>query len=169
MAPYRMLFVCWGNICRSPTAQAIMQRRIDDAGLAGRIEVDSAGTSAEHDGEPPDHRAVVEAKARGLDLSRLRARKVKRHDWERYDLLLVADDLVERSLQRSAPLGADHTKVARITAFVEARDGELVPHDVPDPYYGGPDGFTAVFDLLERACDGLMAHARRRSRPSATP
>jgi protein-tyrosine phosphatase len=151
-----VLFVCWGNICRSPTAEAVMQRTLDEQGLSDLIEVDSAGTSAEHAGDPPDRRAVAEAAARGLDLRALRARKVRPDDWDRFDLLLVADAAVERSLLRQAPDGAARAKVHRITAF--APDAGL--DEVPDPYYGGPDGFTAVFDLLEDACRGLVDHLR---------
>lgn len=153
-----MLFVCWGNICRSPTAEAVMRRAVEHAGLAGRIEVDSAGTSAEHLGDRPDRRAIAEADRRGLDLRSQRARQVTRADWERFDLLLVADALVERALLRSAPGPDAVAKVHRITAF--GPDAEV--DEVPDPYYGGGDGFTHVYDLLERACDGLVAHLAAR-------
>lgn len=154
--PARVLFVCWGNICRSPTAELLMRRAVDDAGLSHLVEVDSAGTSAEHAGDPPDRRAVAEAAARGLDLRPLRARKVRPADWHRFDLLLVADDAVERSLLRQAPAGADRGKVRRITDFAP----DTGVDEVPDPYYGGPDGFTEVFDLLEHACEGLLDHLR---------
>jgi len=154
--PTRVLFVCWGNICRSPTAEAVMRRAVERAGLDGRIEVDSAGISAEHAGDRPDRRAVAEADLRGLDLRAQRARKVCPGDWERFDLLLVADAMVERSLLRAAPDGAARAKVRRMTAFgPDAALGE-----VPDPYYGGADGFVEVYDLLERACDGLIVHLR---------
>jgi protein-tyrosine phosphatase len=154
--PIRVLFVCWGNICRSPTAEAVTRRAIAEEGLSHLIEVDSAGTSAEHAGDPPDRRAVAEAAARGLDLRSLRARKVRPDDWERFDLLLVADAAVERSLVRQAPDGAARAKVHRITAYAP----EAGVDEVPDPYYGGPDGFTVVFDLLEQACRGLVDHLR---------
>jgi protein-tyrosine-phosphatase len=88
-----VLFVCWGNICRSPIAEAVMRRVVDEAGLATFVEVDSAGTSAEHAGEAPDRRAIAEADRRGLDLRPFRARKVRADDWERFDLLLVADGM----------------------------------------------------------------------------
>jgi protein-tyrosine phosphatase len=159
--PTRVLFVCWGNICRSPTAEAVMRRAVERAGLAGRIEVDSAGTSAEHAGDHPDRRAVAEADRRGLDLRGQRARKVRPDDWERFDLLLVADTAVERALLRAAPVGAPLSKVHRITAFgPDADRGE-----VPDPYYGGADGFVEVYDLLERACAGLVEHLRASGAP----
>jgi protein-tyrosine phosphatase len=156
--PVRVLFVCWGNICRSPTAEGIARRAVERAGLDGRIEVDSAGTSAEHLGDGPDRRAVTEADRRGLDLRPQRARQVTRADWDRFDLLLVADGLVERALLRSAPGPGYADKVHRMTAF--GPDADVV--EVPDPYYGGGDGFVEVFDLLERACDGLVSHLATR-------
>jgi low molecular weight protein-tyrosine phosphatase len=153
MTPVRVLFVCWGNICRSPTAEAVMRRLVDEAGLAGAVEVDSAGTSSEHVGSPPDRRAVAEADRRGLDLRALRARKVTRDDWRRFDLLLVADAMVERNLLRTAPDGAARAKVHRMTDF--GPDAGLLD-EVPDPYYGGADGFAQAFDVLDRACRGLL-------------
>lgn len=135
-----------------------MRRSLADAGLDGVVEVDSAGTSAEHAGDPPDRRAVAEADRRGLDLRSLRARKVRPDDWHRYDLLLAADGMVERALLRLAPDATARAKVHRMTAF--GPDAHLA--EVPDPYYSGPDGFEQVFDLLERACAGLLDHVRAR-------
>jgi protein-tyrosine phosphatase len=157
----RVLFICWGNICRSPTAEAILRRDIETAGLTDQVMVDSAGTSREHLGSAPDRRARAEARARGLDVGSLRARQVTAADWERFDLLLVADGPVERSLLRAAPRGADLTKVARITSFLDP-DGPFADDrdagEVPDPYYGGAQGFTHVFDLLEEASTGILRH-----------
>ena len=155
--PLRVLFVCWGNICRSPTAEVVLRHMAADAGLADRIEVDSAGTSNEHDGGPPDRRAVAEADRRGLDLRPLRARRVRPADWDAFDLLLVADAMVEAALLRQAPAGADTSKVHRITAF--GPDAGTID-EVPDPYYGGPDGFEHVYEVVERACGGLLDHVR---------
>ena len=160
--PYRVLFVCWGNICRSPTAEALLRRDVRAAGVEDRVEVDSAGVSAEHGGSPPDRRSQAEARRRGLDMGGLRARRVAPADWERFDLLLVTDDTVERSLLRHAPGDADLTKVRRITDFVAA-DGRFAADcdacEVPDPYYGGKDGFRHVFDLLEEASANVLTHA----------
>jgi protein-tyrosine phosphatase len=153
MTPVRLLFVCWGNICRSPTAEAVMRRMVHDAGLSAAVEIDSAGTSAEHAGSPPDRRAVAEADRRGLDLRDQRSRKVRPDDWERFDLILVADGAVERSLLRTAPPGADLGKVHRMTDF--GPDAGVLD-EVPDPYYGGADGFEQVYDVLDRACRGLL-------------
>lgn len=155
----RLLFVCWGNICRSPTAEAVMRATLEREGLAHLVHVDSAGTSAEHAGDPPDPRSIAEAARRGLDLRPLRARQIEPSDFERFDMLLVADALVERTLLRSAPAGAPVHKVHRMTAF--GPDAGIVD-EVPDPYYGGPDGFVEVLDLLERACTGLVEHLRPR-------
>jgi len=152
----RLLFVCWGNICRSPTAETLMRRILEEEGLSGVVEVDSAGTSGEHEGSPPDPRAIAEADRRGLDLRPLRARRIRPDDWERFDLLLVADGTVERALLRRAPSPEAVAKVHRMTAF--GPDAHV--EDVPDPYYGGPEGFAQVYDLLDRACRGLVEHIR---------
>ena len=155
--PTRLLFVCWGNICRSPTAEGIMRRVAADAGLSHLVEIDSAGTSDEHHGCLPDRRALAEADARGIDLRQQRARKIGPDDWERFDLILVADGMVERMLLRSAPARA-RDAIHRMTAF----GPDAAVADVPDPYYGGPDGFSEVYDLLSRACAGLLDHVRAR-------
>lgn len=153
MTPVRVLFVCWGNICRSPTAEAVMRRLVDEAGLAAAVEVDSAGTSSEHAGQAPDRRAIAQADRRGLDLRHLRARKVTADDWRAFDLLLVADGPVERNLLRTAPDDAARAKVHRITDF--GPDAGVLA-EVPDPYYGGACGFEEVYDVLDRACRGLL-------------
>jgi protein-tyrosine phosphatase len=152
--PVRVLMVCWGNICRSPTAEGVLRQKVQARGLQDRVEVDSAGTSAEHAGEPPDRRAQAEARARGIELSDIRSRKVQRADFERFDLLLAADRVNEQRLRAAAPEHHQH-KVRRLTEF--GPDAEAWP-EVPDPYYGGADGFSEVFDLVERACDGLLDH-----------
>ena len=130
-----------------------MRRLVDEAGLAGAIEVDSVATSAEELGNPPDRRAIAEADRHGLDLRDLRARRVTAGDWRWADLLLVVDDLVERALLRTAPDDAARAKVVRITDF--GPDAGVLD-EVPDPYYGGADGFEEVYEVLDRACRGLL-------------
>jgi len=160
--PFRVLFVCWGNICRSPTAEALLRRDVVAGGWDRVVEVDSVGTSAEHLGSSPDRRSQKEARRRGVDMGGLQARRLTPADFERFDLILVTDDAVERSLRRQAPAGADLTRVRRITDFV-APDGPFAADhlaaEVPDPYYGGADGFRHVFDLLEAASANILAHA----------
>ena len=170
--PYRVLFVCWGNICRSPTAEALLRRDLRAAGLSDLVEVDSAGVSAEHSGGPPDRRSQAEARRRGVDMSDLRARRVAPGDWDRFDLLLVTDDTVERSLLRQAPRRVDRSKVARITDFLSPTGEHAAARElaeVPDPYYGGADGFRDVFDLLEEASAGVLTHALAVRSPDPTP
>jgi protein-tyrosine phosphatase len=133
--------------------------------MSDLVEVDSAGTSAEHEGDRPDRRATAEAAARGVDLSGLRARQVRPADWRHFDLLLAADEMVERQLLRRAPDAAAQAKVHRMTAF--GPDAGVVD-EVPDPYYGGPDGFVHVYDVLERACTGLLDRVRSGTVPPAT-
>jgi protein-tyrosine phosphatase len=139
----------------------VLRHLIEERDLVGSVEVDSAGTSAEHTGEPPDRRARAEARRRGIDLSGLRARRVTPRDFSDFDLLLAADHVNEDRLLRAAPAGTEH-KVRRLTEF--GPDAETWP-EVPDPYYGGADGFTEVFDLVERACAGLLDHLERSGAP----
>jgi protein-tyrosine phosphatase len=150
-----VLFVCWGNICRSPTAEGIMRSVLAESGLQGAVVVDSAGTSGEHAGDRPDLRAQREAARRGIDLSDLRARKVVRDDFSRFDLLLPVDLVNERRLLGAAPDAAARSRVRPLCEF--GSDQTAYP-EVPDPYYGGPDGFALVFDLLEDTCRGLLGH-----------
>ncbi len=156
----RVLFVCLGNICRSPTAEAVMRRLVADADLDGSIVVDSAGTAGWHEGDPPDRRSIAEARQRGLDLSGLRGRQVRAHDFDRFDLLLAMDAENQRDLLALAPDDAARGKVRLLREF----DPEALASgdvEVGDPYYGGPDGFADVYDQIERACRGLLAHLER--------
>ena len=146
----RVLMVCMGNICRSPTAEAVLRQRLAAHGLNTQVEVDSAGTGGWHVGEPPDSRAQRHAKERGYDLSRLRARRVVEADFQRFDLLLAMDEDNLSELQRLKPAGA--RAELRLFAAVE----------VPDPYQGGAQGFENVLDLIEQASDGLLAELRTR-------
>jgi protein-tyrosine phosphatase len=155
----RILFVCLGNICRSPTAEAVLRalavREAPELGL----EVDSAGTAGYHIGEPPDSRTRRAAARRGYDLAALRARIIEPGDFERFDLILAMDRENLQVLRRRAPKQAHE----RLRLFLEfAPHG--APEDVPDPYYGGPNGFEEVLDLVESGARGLLAHLRQRVR-----
>jgi protein-tyrosine phosphatase len=157
---HRICFVCLGNICRSPTAEAVLRQLVADAGLDGEFVVDSAGTGSWHIGEPPDPRAQAEARQRGLDLTALRGRQVSGEDFERFDLLLAMDEQNQRDLLALAPTEEARSKVRLLREFDEdaVAAGEL---EVPDPYYGGRDGFAVVYDAIERACRGLLASLSR--------
>ena len=151
----RVLFVCTGNICRSPTAEGVFRRFVEQAGLADRIAIDSAGTHGYHVGAPPDPRAQAAASARGYDLSRLRARRIAREDFSRFDLVLAMDRDHHTILARFAPPDTGHK--LRLLMEFGRRSGV---DEVPDPYYGGPDGFELVLNLVEDAAEGLLAHLR---------
>jgi protein-tyrosine phosphatase len=155
----RILFVCLGNICRSPTAEAVLRALAAREAPELAIEVDSAGTAAYHAGEAPDPRTRQAAARRGYDLTALRARIVEPGDFERFDLILAMDRENLQVLRRRAPAGAHE----RLRLFLEFAPQEG-PEDVPDPYYGGPNGFEEVLDLVEAAARGLLAHLRQRSR-----
>ena len=149
----RVLMVCMGNICRSPTAEGVLRAKLQRAGLGGLIVVDSAGTIGSHAGEAPDPRAIAHAAARGYDLSGLRARLVVAEDFERFDWLLAIDDDNLAWLRKRAPAGA----AERCALLLPFAGLQLDPPQVPDPYYGSPAGFERVLDLLELACDPLVA------------
>jgi protein-tyrosine phosphatase len=149
----RILFVCLGNICRSPTAEAVMRGLVAEAGLEGEIEVESAGTGDWHIGYPPDDRSVAAAAERGVELTG-EARQVARGDFDGFDLLIAMDRQNERDLLRMARSEEDRQKVRLLRSYA---DGDL---DVPDPYYGGDDGFEHVLDLVEAACRGVLDSLR---------
>lgn len=152
----RVLFVCLGNICRSPTAEGMFRRHLDEAGLAGRVEVDSCGIGPWHVGKSPDARAQAAAASRGLDLSGLRARQLDDGDFARFDYLLAMDHDNLAALEARRPAdSAAH--VGLFLAFAGLPD-----RAVPDPYYGGDDGFEQVLDLVESASRGLVEDVRRR-------
>ena len=151
-APVRVLMVCMGNICRSLTAHGVLEMMVLRAGLAEWITVDSAGTHGYHVGAPPDERAQEHAVRRGYDLSARRARQLTRQDFDDFDWVLVMDGANERAARTLCPPGLTH-KLRRLSSFcVRYRAAE-----VPDPYYGGADGFERVLDLVEDACTGLLA------------
>ncbi|MEF3192854.1 MAG: low molecular weight phosphotyrosine protein phosphatase [Halothiobacillaceae bacterium] len=151
-----VLFVCMGNICRSPTAEGVFRRKVAEAGLSGRIRIDSAGTHAYHVGNPPDPRAIQAAQRRGYDLSGLRARKVEVSDFSRFDYVLAMDEDNLAILERLMPTESS-SRVALFMAFAP----EYGAREVPDPYYGGPAGFEQVLDMVEAAAEGLLETIRR--------
>jgi low molecular weight protein-tyrosine phosphatase len=152
----RILFVCMGNICRSPTAQGVFQRLIEQTGLINKIQIDSAGTHAYHIGNSPDPRAQAVALRRGIDLSSLRARRIARSDYEKYDYILAMDQDNLNALRINCP--PEH--VYKLHLFLEFAP-ELKVNEVPDPYYGGSTGFEQVLDLVEIASEGLLRHLRQ--------
>jgi protein-tyrosine phosphatase len=152
----RILFVCLGNICRSPTAEGVMRALVRDAGLEGLIELDSAGTGGWHVGESPDMRATDAARRRGIVLEGA-ARQVRGQDFEEFDLILAMDENNLRDLRRLAPDAGTRAKVRLLREFDPAAAPDL---DVPDPYYGGPGGFDEVLDLVQAACASLLARLR---------
>ncbi len=152
-----VLFVCMGNICRSPMAEGVFRQRVAEAGLAERVHIDSAGTHAYHVGEPPDPRARETALRRGIELDALRARRVTREDLALFDFVLAMDKGNLAILQDIA----DPEHHERIRLFMEFAP-EMKVREVPDPYYGGQGGFDQVFDLVEAAADGLLEAIRQR-------
>lgn len=156
MTTFSVLFVCMGNICRSPTAHGVFRHKLVEAGLADRIRVDSAGTHNYQLGSPPDERSARHAGQRGYDLSDLRARQIADEDFARHDLILVMDWDNLALVQDVCP-EAHQRKVRRLTEFCLRHDSPVVP----DPYYGGAGDFDQVLDLVEDACDGLLRHVQR--------
>jgi len=154
----RVLFVCLGNICRSPTAHGVFQSLVDQAGLRDKVFVDSAGTAAWHIGKSPDTRSMVHAERRGYDLSPLRARQAVEADFDQFDYVLAMDKENLSNLQAICPHGAKTAPQLFLYEFSKSFD-EL---EVPDPYYGGEAGFEHVLDLVEDACDGLLADIKKR-------
>jgi protein-tyrosine phosphatase len=152
----RVLFVCMGNICRSPSAEGVFRHLVEQEGLTGKIIIDSAGTHDYHIGDPPDARSQAAAARRGYDLSSLCARQICREDFSTFDYVLAMDahnrDLL---LQQCPPEFRE-----RVRLFLEFGDGDL-PRNVPDPYYGGAQGFEQVLDLVENAARGLLRHIKK--------
>lgn len=169
-ARYRVLMVCMGNICRSPTAEAVLRHKLAQAGLGEVVAVDSAGTHAFHVGSPPDERSQDVASKRGYELGRLRARKVRDQDFQDFDLLLAMDLDNLLILEENCPMDpAMRRKLRRLTEFLPANSPHAGAQIVPDPYYGGPAGFEFVLELVEQACDGLVEHLRQELVGSVTP
>lgn len=155
----RILFVCMGNICRSPSAEGVFRGLLAARAPHLAVEIDSAGTHDYHVGEPPDDRAIAAARRRGIDLSALRARMVSASDFDDFDLILAMDEQNLRELRRHAP-AARHDRIRLLMEFVPS----ATVRAVPDPYYGGPQGFEQVLDLLEEAAEGLLQEILSRSR-----
>lgn len=147
----KILFVCMGNICRSPTAEGAFSKLVAERGLKDRVSVDSAGTHAYHIGEPPDARSVRAAAARGIDLSRQRARRVTAQDFHQFDYVLAMDSDNYNHLAALCPEGSEN-KLRLFLSFAP----HLEIRDVPDPYYGGATGFERVLDMVETAARGLL-------------
>jgi protein-tyrosine phosphatase len=153
----RVLFVCLGNICRSPTAEGVMRALVADAGLGEHIEIDSAGTGAWHIGEPPDRRASAAARERGIDLAGA-ARQVRASDFDEFDLIVAMDASNLADLRRAAPGEGARAKLVLLRDLDPATAGRAL--DVPDPYHGGARGFEQVLDLVEAACAALLVQLR---------
>lgn len=153
---YSVLMVCTGNICRSPTADGLLRHELAKAGLADRVLVDSAGTHDYHIGDPPDPRSCATAKAYGVDLTHLRARQIVREDFERFDLILAMDVGHLALLRRRSP--PHHRDKVKLYLDYAPHFGRIVP----DPYYGGPDGFETVYRMCEAVTAALVADIRRR-------
>ena len=151
-----VLFVCLGNICRSPLGERVLGHRLEEEGLSDRVRVDSAGTGAWHQGEPPDPRSVEVAMRHGIAL-RGRARRVSVRDFHEFDYIFAMDRSNLRDLRH---LESESDGGATLTLFREfdpRQDGDL---DVPDPYYGGPDGFDLMFEMIDRTCAAFVEHLR---------
>ena len=152
----KILFVCLGNICRSPAAEGIMQKKIDERGLTDRFELDSAGLYGGHAGELPDHRMRIHARQRGYELTH-RSRPVRESDFFDFDLIVAMDDSNYRNLRRMAPTLETEEKVVKMIDFVKSFPYQ---HSVPDPYYEGAAGFELVLDMLEEGCEELINQCR---------
>ncbi|MCW8964960.1 MAG: low molecular weight phosphotyrosine protein phosphatase [Gammaproteobacteria bacterium] len=147
----KVMFVCMGNICRSPTAHGVFRKLVQDEGYADDIYIESSGTIAYHVGEPPDSRAQQTARQRGLDMSDLRAQKVKASDFEEFDYILPMDrDNYDSLISSSSP--EHHEKIKMFLSFAPS----VASREVPDPYYGGASGFDQVFDMVEAGSRGLL-------------
>ncbi len=157
MKKVKVCFVCMGNICRSPTAHAVFRQLVREKGLEEVIEIDSAGTHAYHVGEMPDRRSMQVAKSRGIEMQDLRARKVDFGDLYEFDYILAMDEANYHNLMALA-LPEHYEKIRMFLEFAP----EVEETEVPDPYYGGPQGFEHVFDLVQQASEGLLAEIERK-------
>ncbi len=159
-ADLKILFVCMGNICRSPTAEGVFRKKLIDRGLLHKVQIDSAGTHNYHPQSPPDARSQAHALRRGYDLSDLRARAVRDRDFEEFDLLLTMDWDNRALLEERCPAEHQH-KVRGFAEFLHTTQASVIP----DPYYGGEQGFEQVLDLIEEASDGLLQFVAQKMKP----
>jgi len=149
----KILFVCLGNICRSPAAEGIMQALVDERGLSGRFIIDSAGTGNYHIGDLPDHRMRIHARRRGIELTHI-CRQIRTTDFDNFDIVIPMDASNERNLRQLAPTAEAEKKIVPMATFVNI----ATRYDyIPDPYYEGAEGFELVLDLLQNACDRLLS------------
>jgi Protein-tyrosine-phosphatase len=163
LPPFAVLMVCTGNICRSPTADGLLRHALRQHGLEGRVLVDSAGTHGYHVGEPPDPRSIATARRYGVDLSPLRARRIDKSDFQRFDLILAMDDGHLDILLRACP----QQYQSKVKLYLEY--APQFGREVPDPYYGGPEGFEAVYRMCEAATAALIDEIRARLGLTALP
>lgn len=157
MKPVRILFVCLGNICRSPLAEGVLRELAAQKGLASQISVDSAGTGGWHIGDPPDRRSIEAARRHGIDISGLRGRKVSKADFAAFDLILGMDGENVKTLRQLAPAGLED----RIDLFLSYASGR--DQDVPDPYYDGPEAFKRLYQMLEAGFSSLLERLEERT------
>lgn len=153
MKPTRILFICLGNICRSPLAESVFRHLVRERGVESRFEIDSAGTSGYHAGSPPDQRSVATARTRGVEVSG-RSRQIRSEDLHRFDYVIVMDSENLREVQQLQAQAGGTARVHRLREW----DPQPDEPDVPDPYYGGPLGFEHVHDVVERSCAALLGH-----------
>lgn len=152
----KILFICLGNICRSPTAQGVLQKKIIEAQLGDVLHIDSCGTGGWHVGQPPDDRTIEAAKERGYDLSELRARRLSADDYHKFDYMLAMDTRNLADVIKKAP-GEYHGQIRLLLDFAP----QFNMTEVPDPYHGGQDGFERVIELIEAASDGLLEEIQK--------